>query len=164
MVNFHILIKKMLKAIRIKYGQTLLYTEEQKVSERTGNVYTEYRLALSMTTKKYNEMHPNDELNPNIHKSAYAQVLLKKTVKIEEMFLYLLNDIWKKLESGEMYEQGERAREKIRSRYHTRRVKGAGGSAGVLQDAPVGEELSGGISGDKQCNGNGAGEGDTAKA
>ena len=38
MVNFHILIRKMLKAIRIKYNQTLLYTEEQRVSEKTGNV------------------------------------------------------------------------------------------------------------------------------
>ena len=159
MVNFHALIKKMLKATRVKYDQKLLYTEEQKVSDKTGNIYTEYRLALSVTTEKYNEMHPNGRLNPNVHKSPYASIPLKKTVKIEEMFLYLL-DIWKKLESGEMYEQGERTREVIRSRYHTRRSKGRGGSAGVLQDAQVGKELSGGLSGDEQHNGGGEGEGD----
>ena len=148
MVNFHILIKKILRGIKERYDQTLLYTEEQKISER-GNVYTEYRLSLVVTTEKYNEMHPGFELNPNIHKSAYATIPLKKTIKIDEMFLYILERIWKKLESGEMYEIGKRAREEFRSRYHPRKRKGRGGSAGVLQDAQVGEELPGSISGDE---------------
>jgi hypothetical protein len=154
----------MLKAIRLKYKQTLLYTEEQKVSEKTGGIYTEYRLSLNVTTEKYNEMHPNDVLNPNIHKSKYAQIPLKRAVKAEEMFLYLFEEIWKKLESGEMYEQGERAKERIRSRYHTRRVKGAGGSTGVLQDAQVSEELSGGVSERNERVRDEAGEGDIGEA
>ena len=164
MVNFHTLIRKLLKAIRIKYKQTLLYTEEQKMSEKHGHVYTEYRLDLCVTTEKYNEMHPNDQLNPNIHKSAYARIPLKRTAKVEEMFLYLYGEIWKKLESGEMYEQGEKARETIRSRYNARRGKRAGRSAGVLQDALTGEELSGGISGGEQWDGIGPVQGDTEEA
>ena len=148
MANFHILIRKMIKAAKLKYNQTLLYAEEQKVSDKTGRVYTEYRLSLSVTTEKYNEMHPNGKLNPKVHTSPYASILLKKTIKVDEMFLYLLG-IWKKLESGEMYELGERAREKIRDRYHPRRGQRRGGGTRVLQDAPESEELSGGISGDE---------------
>ena len=160
MVNFHLLTRKILKGIRIKYGQNLLYGEDQRISEKSGKVYTEYRVSLSVTTEKYNEMHPGEKLNPKIHTSKYATIPLFKTVKIEELFLYLYNDIWRKLESGEMYEQGERTREAIRSRYHTRRSKGRGGSPGVLQDAKVSEELSGGLSGDEQCGSDGEGEGD----
>ena len=164
MANFHLLTRKILKGIRIKYNQNLLYGEEQKVSEKSGKVYTEYRVSLSVTTEKYNEMHPGATLNPMIHKSKYATIPLYKTVKIEELFLYLYNDIWRKLESGEMYEQGEREREKVRGRRRNRRGKGAGSSTGVLQDALTGEELPGGISGGKQCNGTGEGEGDTVEA
>ncbi|MBR2197063.1 MAG: hypothetical protein IJ909_01160 [Fibrobacter sp.] len=164
MVNFHLLTRKILKGIRIKYGQNLLYGEDQRVSEKSGKVYTEYRVSLSVTTEKYNEMHPGEKLNPKIHTSKYATIPLFKTVKIEELFLYLYNDIWRKLESGEMYEQGEREREKVRGRRRNRRGKRAGSSAGVLQDALTGEELPGGIS-EGECE-RSAGEGavDTGEA
>ena len=164
MVNFHLLTRKVLKGIRVKYGQTILYSEEQKVSERTGKIYTEYRVSLLVSTEKYNEMHPGRELNPKIHKSAYATIPLKRSIKIEELFMYLYEEIWKKLESGEMYEQGEKAQERVRGRRSVRRVKRGSGSTGVLQDASIGEELPDGISGSEQCNGAGEGEGDIVKA
>lgn len=116
--NFHMLIQKMLKAIRVKHKQVLLLSTEQKIGENTGKVYTEYRLYLGMLTEEYNEMYPNRRLNPAIHKSKYARLLLIKTVKIEELFLYLLDEIWKKLESGEMYVKGEEAVRRIRSRQY----------------------------------------------
>ena len=164
MANFHLLTRKLLKGIRVKYGQNILYGEDQRVSEKTGKIYTEYRVNLLVTRDKYNEMHPENPLNPNIHKSKYAMIPLYRTVKIEELFLYLYEEIWKKLESGEMYEQGERARERVRSRYAVGSVKGRSGSAGVLQDASVGEELPGGVSRGEQCNGTGEGQGDTVEA
>ena len=111
MANFHLLTRKLLKGIRVKYGQNILYAEEQKISEKTGKIYTEYRVYLSVTKEKYNEMHPHTPLNPILHKSKYATIPLYRTVKIEELFLYLYREIWLKLESGEMYEQGERERE-----------------------------------------------------
>lgn len=164
MVNFHLLTRKILKGIRTKYGQNILYGEDQKVSEKTGKIYTEYRVSLLVTRNKYNEMHPENPLNPNIHKSKYAVIPLMRTIKIQELFLYLYNDIWLKLESGEMYEQGEKARKRVRSRYDVGGVKGPGSGKGVLQDAQVGEELSGGISGGKFDDGGGEGEGDTVEA
>jgi len=164
MANLHLLTKKILKAIRIKYQQQVLYAEEQKVSERTGRVYTEYRLNLCVSREKYDEMNPDNPLNPKIHKGDYATIPLMRSVKIEEIFLYLLNEIWKKLESGEMYEQGERARERIRSRRGAGRRKGAYRSTGVLQDAPVGEELPGSVSGSECGNGEGESQGNTGEA
>lgn len=164
MANFHLLTRKLLKGIRVKYGQNILYAEEQKASEKTGKIYTEYRAYLLVTKEKYNEMHPHTPLNPILHKSKYASIPLFRTVKIEELFLYLYREIWLKLESGEMYEQGEREREKVRSGRRVRRGKGAGSSPGVLQDALTGEELPGGISGDEQSDGIGQGQGDTGEA
>jgi hypothetical protein len=164
MANLHLLTKKILKAIRIKYQQQVLYAEEQKISERTGRVYTEYRLNLCVSAEKYNEINPDNPLNPKIHKSTLATIPLKRSVKIEEIFLYLLNEIWKKLESGEMYEQGERAREKIRSRRGVGRGKRAYCSTGVLQDALTGEELPGGISGSECGDGAGESQGDIGEA
>ena len=155
MVNFHILTRKILKGIRVKYGQTILYSEEQKVSEEKGKLYTEYKVKLLVTTEKYNEMHPGQELSPKLHKSKWATIPLKRAIRIEELFMYLYEEIWKKLESGEMYEQGERARERIRSRYAVGRGKGRGGRKGVLQDSQVGEELPGGISGGEREYGEG---------
>jgi len=162
-MNFHILIKKMGRAIREKYGQVLLYTEEQKVSDRTGHIYTEYRLSLSVTREKYNEMHPGKELDEKLHPGKYATIPLKRTISVREMFLYVLG-IWKKLESGEMYEEGKREQERIRSGRHVKRRKGRGGSTGVLQDASVGEELPGGISGSERGDSEGESEGDTEEA
>jgi hypothetical protein len=164
MVNFRLLTFKLLKAIRIKYGQNLLYAEEQKVSENTGKVYTEYRVSLSVTVEKYNEMHPEAKLSPKIWKSKYCSILLKRTVRIEELFMYLLETIWKKLESGEMYEDGERARERVRSRYGAGESKGRGRRKKVLRDKEVSEELSGGVSGDKQCGSGEEGQGDIGEA
>lgn len=163
-INFGLLIGKLAKAIQIKHGVVLLYSTKQKVSEKSGRVYTEHSLELSMTTEEYNEMFPNQKLNPNIHKSKYASLLLIKTVRQDELFKYLLDEIWKKLESGEMYEKGKQEREKIRSRYYPRRRKRRSGSEGVLQDAPVGEELPGGISGDEQRHGQRSLQGDTGEA
>lgn len=150
MVNFHGLILKMLKGIRLKYGQVLLLKTDQKVSERTGRIYTEYSLSLNMTTEEYNKMFPKTPKNPNIHKSMYAPLLLKKTVKVEDMFLFLLDEVWRKLESGEMNEQGKRFAEAIRSRRYVRKGAGGSGSPGVLQDAQVSKELSGNISGSER--------------
>ena len=103
MHNFPALTIKLVKAIRLKYSQTLLYCTEQKVAEKTGRVYTESRLYLSMTVKDYNEMFPNEKINPFTHKSKYARLLLKKTVDNKELFLFLLHEVWEKLESGEAY-------------------------------------------------------------
>ena len=164
MANFHILIPKLIKGIRYKHGVTLLLVQEDKISEKTGNVYTEYRVYLGMGVEKYNEIHPNDAKNPKVHKSKYATRLLYKTVKREEMFLFIYNEIWKPLESGEMYEKGREAAERIRSRYYPNRGKGASGSAGVLQDAQVSEELSGSLSGSEQQGSYGSGEGDIVEA
>lgn len=164
MANFHLLTRKLLKGIRTKYNQTILYGEDQRVSEKTGKIYTEYRVNLLVTRDKYNEMHPENPLNPNIHKSKYAMIPLYRTIKIEEMFLYLYEEIWNKLESGEMYEQGERARKRVRSRYAVGGIKGRSGSTGVLQDALTGEELPGSVSGSERNNGTGEGEGDTVEA
>ena len=155
---------KIIKGIRYKHGVTLLLVQEDKISEKTGNVYTEYRVYLSVTKEKYNEMHPHTPLNPILHKSKYASIPLFRTIKIGELLLYLYREIWLKLESGEMYEQGEREREKVRSGRRVRRGKGAGGSTGVLQDALTGEELSGGISGSEQWDGIGPVQGDTEEA
>lgn len=164
MANFHLLTRKLLKGIRVKYNQTILYGEDQRVSEKTGKIYTEYRVNLLVTRDKYNEMHPENPLNPNIHKSKYAMIPLYRTIKIEEMFLYLYEEIWNKLESGEMYEQGERARKRVRSRYAVGGIKGRSGSAGVLQDALTGEELPGSVSRSERNEGTGEGEGDTVEA
>ena len=164
MVNFTILTLKILKAIRIKHGVTLLLMTEQKMSERTGRVYTEYTLRLGMTLEKFNEMFPSDARNPKIHKSKYASRLLFKTVKQEELFRYILEEIWKPLESGEMYEKGREAIRSFRGRRYNRGSKGADSSTGVLQDALTGEELPGGISERAQCNSAGEGEGDTVEA
>jgi hypothetical protein len=142
----------LLKGIRVKYGQNILYAEEQKASEKTGKIYTEYRVYLLVTKEKYNEMHPHTPLNPILHKSKYASIPLFRTVKIEELFLYLYREIWLKLESGEMNEQGKRFAEAIRSRRYVRKGEGGSGSTGVLQDAQVGEKLSGNISG-SECVG-----------
>ncbi len=101
--NFPGMTLKLIQAIRLKYHQTLLYSTEQKVSETTNNVYTEYRLYLNITTWQYNEMFPNNKLNPYTHKSKFAKLLLKKTIKSQELFMFLLEDIWNKLESGEAY-------------------------------------------------------------
>lgn len=154
-VNFHMLIHKLIKAVRLKYDLILLYNTEQKVSDNTGKVYTMHSLYLSMTTDEYNERFPNQRLNPNIHKSKYASLLLIRTPKQEELFKFLLEEIWNKLNSGEMYEQGKREIEKIRGRYYPGRRKGRSGGEGVLQDAPAGEELPGGIPGDKRDSGPG---------
>ena len=154
-VNFHMLTLKLLKAIRVKHKTILLYCTEQKIGENTGNVYTEHRLYLGMTTEQFNAMHPNDIKNPAIHKSRYARELLIRTVKQEELFKYLLEEIWKPLESGEMYEKGRRAAERIRSRYYANSRKGRSGSAGVLQDASISKELPGGISGGSEEDGHG---------
>ena len=162
MVNFTILTLKMLKAIRMKHGVTLLLATEQKISEKTGRVYTEYRISLGMTLEKYNEIFPSDAKNPKVHKSKYAGRLLFRTVKQEDLFRYLLEEIWKPLESGEMYEKGREAIRVFRGRRNDRRGKRAGGSAGVLQDALTGEELPGSVSGSEQRDGDGEGEGDTA--
>ena len=147
MVNFHILIPKLIKGIRMKHGVTLLLVQEDKISEKSGRVYTELRIYLGMGVEKYNELHPSDAKNPKVHKSKYATRLLYKTVKREEMFLFIYDEIWKPLESGEMYEKGREAAARIRSRYYPNRGKGRGGSTGVLQDALTGEELPGGVSG-----------------
>lgn len=150
MANFNMLMLKMIKAIRLKYGQVLLLKTEQKVSEESGRVYTEYSVSLSMLTEEYNRMFPKDPKNPHIHKSKYASLLLKRTPKVEEMFLYLLNEIWRKLESGEMDEQGKRFAEAVRSGRYVRKGKRGSGGKGVLQKSQVREELPGGISGGKQ--------------
>ena len=118
MVNFHILVKKLLKAIRLKYHQDILYAEEQKVG-KSGKMYTEYRLGLSVTVEKYNEMHPGNEVNEKLYPSGHVTIPLKTSIRLEELFLYLLDEIWKKLESGEVYERGKevwkrRAEEKRR--------------------------------------------------
>jgi len=99
--NFPALTIQLIKGIRYKYGLTLLYSTEQKVSETTGNVYTEYRLYLNITTQEYNKMYPNAKINPFTHKSKYAKLLLKNTIQSRELFMFLLDEIWKKLESGE---------------------------------------------------------------
>ena len=149
MANFHVLIHKLIKAVRLQYDIVLLYSTEQKVSEETGKVYTVYSLSLSMTTEEYNERFPNQRKNPKIHKSRYASLLLIRTVKQGELFNFLHKEIWNKLNSGEMYEQGKREIAKIRSRYYPGRREGTGGSEGVLQDASPGEELAGGVPKDK---------------
>ena len=164
MVNFTILILKMLKAIRMKHGVILLLTTEQKISERTGRVYTEYRVSLGMTVEQFDAMHPNDPKNPMVYKSKYASKLLYVTVKQEEMFRYILDEIWKPLESGEMYEKGKVEAAKFRSRYDARKRKGGGSRKGVLQDAQVGKELPGDISGDEFIGSDGEGEGDIREA
>ena len=107
--NFPALTIQLIKAILYKYGQVLLYSTEQKVSETTGKVYTEYRLYLSVTTQQYNEMFPNAKLNPFTHKSKYAKLLLKKTIQSREVFMFLLEEIWYKLESGEALKPSEEA-------------------------------------------------------
>ena len=101
--NFPALTLKLIQGIRHKYGQVLLYATEQKISEKTGNVYTEYRLYLNITVAEYNEMFPNNLINPYIHKSKYVKLLLKKTISNRELFLFLLKEIWEKLESGEAF-------------------------------------------------------------
>jgi len=163
MVNFHMLVKKILKAIRIKYDQNILYGEEQKVG-KTGRVYTEYRVGLSVTVGKYNEMHPECRVDPKQYPGGHITIPLKRTIKIQELFFYLMNDIWKPLESGEMYERGKEARKKREERFGSGRAvkhgRRRGGSAGVLQDAQVSEELSGSEAGDKQFVGGEEGEGD----
>ena len=164
MIDFIKMTLKMIKAIRLKHGVILLLSTEQRIGEKTGRVYTEYKLSLGMTVKQFNRMNPNDEKNPKVYKSKYASRVLYQGIKREELFKYVLEEIWKPLESGEMYEQGKRAREKIRSRYYPRRRKGRSGGEGVLQDAPVGEELPGGISGDEQRHGQRALQGDTGEA
>ena len=115
MANFHVLIHKLIKAVRLQYDIVLLYSTEQKVSDETGKVYTVYSLSLSMTTEEYNERFPNQRKNPKIHKSRYASLLLIRTVKQGELFNFLHKEIWNKLNSGEMYEQGKREIAKIRS-------------------------------------------------
>ena len=149
MANFNVLMLKIIKAIRLKYGKTLLLKTEQRVSEKTGRVYTEYSVSLNMLVEEYNRMFPKDPKNLKVHKSKYAALLLKRTPKVEEMFLFLLNEVWRKLESGEMNEKGKRFAEAIRSgRYVRTRKRGSGGT-GVLQDAPVSEKLPGGVSGNE---------------
>ena len=108
--NFPALTIQLIKAIQYKYGQILLYSTDQKVSDKTGKVYTEYRLYLNVTTKQYNEMFPNAKLNPFTHKSKYAKLLLKKSIQSREIFMFLLEDIWNKLESGEAYQPSEEAK------------------------------------------------------
>ena len=164
MANFNLLMLKMVKAIRLKYGKVLLLKTEQRVSEYTGRVYTEYSVSLSMTVEEYNEMFPKSAKNPKIYKSKYASLLLKKTAKAEELFLYLLNEVWKPLESGEMDEKGKRFADAISSGWYVRKRKRGSGSTGVLQDASVSEKLSGGISGGEQGGSDGKGEGDTGEA
>ena len=164
MANFKLLIAKLQKAIRLKHGQVFLLTTEQRFSEKREIVYTEYRIYVNMTTEEYNYLFPNDAKNPEVYKGAYVRHLLKTTIDAREMFLYLKR-IWDKLESGEMYEQGRRAEEyRIRGRRSLIRGKGRGGRKGVLQDAPAGEELSGGVSGDELSDGDGKGKGDTGEA
>jgi len=162
-VNFTQLIEKLIKAIHLKHHQLLLLTIEQKFSEKKEKVYTEYRLYMNMTTEDYNRIFPENAKNPKVYKNKYVQYLLTKTYTKQEMFLYL-KEIWDKYESGEMYERQEIAEREIRSRHNYRRGKGAGGRQGVLQDAPFGKELSGGVSGDEQHSGNGAVQGDTEEA
>ena len=164
MVNFHILILKLLKAIRVKHKVTLLLSTEQRMGEKSGNVYTMYSISLGMSVESFNRLHPNEAKNPKLHKSRWAERLLFRTANREEMFKYILEEIWKPLESGEMYERSKEAGERIRSRYYPKERKGRGGRTGVLQDASVSEELSGGISGDKQrCSGE-AMQGDIGEA
>ena len=86
MANFNLLMLKMVKAIRLKYGKVLLLKTEQRVSEYTGRVYTEYSVSLSMTVEEYNEIFPSDAKNPKIHKSKYASLLLKKTARQRSCF------------------------------------------------------------------------------
>lgn len=107
MQNFPALTIKLIRAIRIKYDQTLLYSTEQKKSEKTGKIYTEYRLYLSLTVSDYNEMFPDNKINPAANKSKFVKLLLKKTIKSSEMFLFLLHEIWEKLESGEAFKPTE---------------------------------------------------------
>ncbi len=164
MANFSMLMRKMVKAIRLKYGQTLLLKTEQRVSDFTGRVYTEYSVSLSMTVEEYNRMFPKDPKNPKVYKSKYASLLLKKTTKVEEMFLFLLDEVWRKLESGEMDEKGKQFAESIRSGRYVRKRKRGSGSTGVLQDAQVSEKLSGGVSGGEREVSDGQGKGDTGEA
>lgn len=107
MKNFPALTMKLVKAIRLKYNQILLYSAEQKVSGTTEKVYTEYRLYLSLPIADYNAMFPNEKLNPAANKSKRAKLLLKKTIDSRELFLFLLHEIWEKLESGEAYKPTE---------------------------------------------------------
>ena len=164
MIDFVKMTLKMIKAIRLKYGVTLLLSTEQRISEKSGRVYTEYKLSLGMTVEQFNRMYPNDEKNPKVYKSKYAGRVLYQGIKKEELFQYVLEEIWKPLESGEMYEKGITESAKIRSRYSTRRGQRRGGSKGVLQDAQVGEELPGGISGDEYRDGDGKMSGDIGEA
>lgn len=164
MANFNMLMLKMVKAIRLKYNQVLLLKTEQRVSEYTGRVYTEYSVSLSMTVEEYNRMYPSEAKNPKIYKSKYASLLLKKTAKAEELFLFLLNEVWRKLESGEMDEKGKQFAEAISSGRYVRKRKRGSGSTGVLQDAQAGEKLSGGISGGECKGSDGESKGDTGEA
>lgn len=101
--NFNALTLKLTKAIRLKYGQTLLFAYEQKVSETTGRIYTEYRLYINLPVEEYNKRFPADQKDLEKYKSKYVKVLLKKSIKIQELFMFLLHEIWEKLESGETY-------------------------------------------------------------
>lgn len=104
MANFPAMTLKLVKAIKYKHGMTLLYSTEQKVSEKTGNVYTEYRLSLNVTVAEYNKMYPAAKKDPAVYKSKYVKLTLIKTIKSRDLFMSLLHDIWEKLESGEAFQ------------------------------------------------------------
>ena len=163
-VNLFALAKKLIRALREKYGLVLLLTEEQKQSEKKpGVIYSEFRLVLNVSVGYFDEMHPNDIKNPNIWKSVYAPIPLLRCYKIMELFLYI-KGIWDKAESGELYEEGERYWEEFRDRYNIRRSKRAGGRTRVLQDALVGKELPYGFSERRQKYRKPESQGDTVEA
>lgn len=80
-------INKLIKGLNI-YGYIYLVNREQFVSNKTGKVYTVYKLFHIVDIEEYNEMHPDNKKDPNKYSKVKVEVL--STFKQQEVLLKLV--------------------------------------------------------------------------